>query len=212
VWRSDQCLSPRQYHAHEQKCRNEQHNYQNAFSVRSHDGRIPRPIFAQIRNNGRIADDKRYNDVPARPRLLPALFSRVLAAALPPSPPHLRPELGRTDNQVPQKVWRIPFTRLAASNNLGLCSHCWNTAVSASAIEIGHFLIDRAALNTESRYSPVFTGTNCVVNMTLSSGMSLSRPISINDCLRVSTAFGSNAPLRRPGMDRELSNEIEPAA
>src|SRR5262249_43485237 len=38
------------------------------------------------------------------------------------------------------------------------------------------------------------TGTNRVVNMTVSSGISLSRPISMNDCLSAATAFGSNTP------------------
>ena len=44
------------------------------------------------------------------------------------------------------------------------------------------------------RYMPAFTGTNCVVNMTLSSGISFSRPISMNDCLSAATAFGSKVP------------------
>ena len=44
------------------------------------------------------------------------------------------------------------------------------------------------------RYMPVSTGTNCVVNMTLSSGISFSRPISMNDCLSAATAFGSKVP------------------
>ena len=43
-------------------------------------------------------------------------------------------------------------------------------------------------------YVPGVTGTNWVVNNVLSSGISFSSPISMNDCLSTVTAFGSNVP------------------
>jgi hypothetical protein len=42
-----------------------------------------------------------------------------------------------------------------------------------------------------SCYLPAFTGRNCVVNIALSSGISLSSPISMKDCLSTVIALGS---------------------
>ena len=51
-------------------------------------------------------------------------------------------------------------------------------------------------------YIPAFTGRNCVVNIALSSGISFSSPISMNDCL--STVSGARIERQVLAEDADL--------
>jgi hypothetical protein len=99
--------------------------------------------------------------------------------------------------------------RMSESNHsirrvrIGPARICGKTRTNQAAVSLwpGHATdvpaVERPSNNTD-RTKPAadayFTGTNSVVNITLSSGISFSRPISMNDCLSTSTPLGSKTP------------------